>query len=217
MISTPTVPQTQPLDRVLTSPANPIDPPAFYSPEAYRALEETAVERHEYHNGVILPMSGGTEAHGRLAMTLGALLFFALRSTPYRVYSSDLRLWIPAFACGTYPDVMVLAGEPQFNEDRSDEVLNPLLIIEVLSPSTEAYDRVEKFRKYRSLPSFCEYVLVRQDGVAIEQYSKADSAASLSAVWLWQEHRDRSDILHLRSLNVDLSLAEIYDDFPALA
>jgi Uma2 family endonuclease len=89
-------------------------------------------------------------------------LVFWLRDTDFRLYNSDLRLWIPEHRCGTYADLMMVNREPEFNRDRTDEILHPLLIVEVLSPCTEACDRGENFRKYRSIASFCEYLLVSQ-------------------------------------------------------
>jgi len=124
------------------------------------------------------------------------------------LYNSDLRVWIPEHRCGTYTDLMVLNGEPEFNGDRTDEILNPLLIVEVLSPSTEGYDRGEKFRKYRSLSSFCEYLLVSQTEPYIEQYYNGDRESSDR--WQWQvcDGIDRAIVLH--SLNIELPMSEIY-------
>ncbi len=181
--------------------------------EEYRAMEETADIRHEYRNGEIITMSGGSEAHSAIASNLLIYLGFLLRDTNFRLYNSDLRVWIPEYKYGTYADLMVVAGQPQLNGDacggklRSDEILNPLLIVEVLSPSTEAYDRGEKFRKYRSLPSFCEYLLVSQTESYIEQYHKLDDSNNR---WQWQvyDHLDQSILLH--SLNVEIPIAEVY-------
>ncbi len=142
--------------------------------DEYRAMEETAQERHEYCNGEIITMSGGSEVHSAIACNLLIYLGFLLRDTDFRLYNSDLRVWIPEYQRGTYTDLMVVKGEPEFNADRMDEILNPLLIVEVLSPSTEAYDRGEKFRKYRSIASFCEYILVSQTEPYIEQYYNCD-------------------------------------------
>lgn len=133
-----------------------------YSLEDYRDLEEVAVERHEYRDGAIVAMSGGTIEHSAIAGNLYALLKNALRRTRFKPYNSDLRVWIPQYRRGVYPDVRVIEGAAEFNDDRRDEVVNPKLIVEVLSRSTEAYDRGDKFKFYRSLPTFCEYVLVAQ-------------------------------------------------------
>ncbi|NJO41313.1 MAG: Uma2 family endonuclease [Cyanobacteria bacterium CRU_2_1] len=176
--------------------------------DEYRAMEETHPERHEYRNGEIITMTGGSEAHSAIASNILIYLGFLLKDTDFRLYNSDLRVWIPDYQCGTYTDLMVVHGQPEFNGDRNDEILNPCLVVEVLSPSTEAYDRGEKFRKYRSLSSFYEYLLVSQTEPYIEQYHNLDRRNNDR--WLWQAHAhlDRSIVLH--SLNVELPLAEVY-------
>ena len=176
--------------------------------DEYRAIEETAQERHEYCNGEIIAMSGGSPAHSRITVDVTTFLNVALRDTNFQTYNGDLRIWIPSFNHGTYPDITVIDGEPEFNADRTDEILNPLLIVEVLSPSTEAYDRVEKFRKYRSIASFCEYILVSQTEPYIEQYYNLDRQNSDR--WQWQVYDgiDRAIVLH--SLNIELPMPEVY-------
>ena len=124
-----------------------------FTPDEYRAIEETAEEGHEYCNAEILAISGGSEVHRAIACNLLIYLDFLQRDTDFRLYNSDLQVWIPEHRCGTYADLMVVNGTPEFNGDRTDEILNPLLVVEVLSPCTEACDRGEKFRKYRSLDS----------------------------------------------------------------
>ncbi|MEK0178784.1 MAG: Uma2 family endonuclease [Oscillatoriales cyanobacterium] len=179
-----------------------------FSLDEYRAIEETAQERHEYCNGEIIAMSGGSEVHSAIACNLLIYLGFLLRDTDFRLYNSDLRVWIPEHRCGTYTDLMVVNGEPELNGDRTDEILNPLLIVEVLSPSTEACDRGEKFRKYRSIASFCEYLLVSQTEPYIEQYHNLDRQSSDR--WQLQVYDgiDRAIVLH--SLNIELPMAEVY-------
>lgn len=113
--------------------------------DEYRAMEETHPERHEYRNGEIITMTGGSEAHSAIASNLLIYLGFLLRDTDFRLYNSDLRIWIPDYQCGTYADLMVVDRQPELNSDRNDEILNPRLIVEVLSPSTESYDRGENF------------------------------------------------------------------------
>jgi Uma2 family endonuclease len=135
-------------------------------------------------------------------------LGFLLRDTDFRLYNSDLRVWIPEYQCGTYTDLMVVNGQPEFNTNRNDEILNPILIVEVLSPSTEGYDRGEKFRKYRSLASFCEYLLVSQTEPYIEQYHNQDRHSNDR--WLWQVHSHLERVILLHSLNVEIPLTEIY-------
>lgn len=176
--------------------------------DEYRAMEETNPERHEYRNGEIITMPGGSAAHSAIASNLLIYLGFLLRDTDFRLYGSDLRVWISDYQCGTYTDLMVVNGEPEFNGDRTDEILNPLLIVEVLSPSTEAYDRGDKFRKYRSLASFCEYLLVSQTEPYIEQYHNLDQ--NRNDRWQWQVHSHLEQAIVLHSLSVDLPLTEIY-------
>ncbi len=178
------------------------------TPDEYRAIEETAEERHEYCNGEIITMPGGSEPHSAIATNMLIYVGFLLRDTDFRLYNSDLRIWIPSFNHGTYPDVFVIDGEPEFNGERTDEILNPLLIVEVLSPSTEAYDRGEKFRKYRSLPSFREYLIVSQTEPYVEQYHHLDSNSNNR--WEWQVCDSINRSIFLHSLNVELPLSEIY-------
>ena len=131
-----------------------------YTLDEYRALEEKAEGRSEYRDGEIVPMPGGTLKHSRISGNIFAFLKFLLRDTQFEPINSDLRLWIAEHQRGVYPDVMIFDGEPQLNGDvydkpqerlRLDEVLNPILIVEVLSPSTADYDRQNKFRIYLSL------------------------------------------------------------------
>ncbi|MBT9314519.1 Uma2 family endonuclease [Leptothoe spongobia] len=176
--------------------------------DEYRAMEKNNPERHEYRNGEIFTMSGGSEIHSLIASNFLIYLGFLLRDTDFRLYGSDLRLWIPDYQCGTYADVMVINGEPALNGDRQDEILNPILIVEVLSPSTEAYDRGDKFRKYRSLSSFCEYLLVSQTEPYIEQYHNLDRDSN--DFWQWQDHSHLEQAVFLNCLNVEIPLSEIY-------
>ncbi|MBK1988717.1 Uma2 family endonuclease [Sphaerospermopsis aphanizomenoides BCCUSP55] len=175
-----------------------------YSLDEYRAIEEKAEGRNEYHDGEIVPMPGGSLNHSRIGGNIFAFLKFLLRDTQFEPINSDLRLWIPQHKRGVYPDVMVFNGEPQLNDNRNDEVLNPILIVEVLSPSTADYDRQSKFRMYRSIPSFCEYLLVEQDEVFIEKYSKQEQG------WLLSDFNDLDKSIFLESLNVELPIKEIY-------
>jgi len=179
-----------------------------FTPDQYRAIEETAEERHEYCNGEIIAMPGGSPVHSRIAVDITTFLNVALRDTNFQTYNGDLRIWIPSFSHGTYPDVLVIDGEPEFNGERTDEIVNPLLIVEVLSPSTEAYDRGEKFRKYRSLSSFCEYLLVSQTEPYIEQYHNLDRNSNNR--WQWQVYDRLEQSIVLHSLNIELPLSEIY-------
>jgi len=178
----------------------------IYTLDEYRNLEESAEFRSEYNDGKILPMSGGTIAHNTIIINLIFLFKLALRGTHYRIQSSDLRLWIPQYCQGTYPDIMIIAGDPIFNENRTDEILNPCLIVEVLSKSTQGYDRGDKFLHYRSIPEFREYLLISQSEYLIEHYLNTGEGR-----WLLQEYRWEEGQIVLDSVGVSLAISEIYE------
>jgi Uma2 family endonuclease len=175
-----------------------------YTLDEYRAIEEKAEGRSEYRDGKIVPMPGGTLKHSRIGRNILTYLTFVLRDTQFEPINSDLRLWIPEYRRGVYPNVMVFDGEPQLNGARLDEVLNPSVIVEVLSPSTADYDRQNKFRIYRSIPSFQEYLLVEQDEPFVERYSKQTQG------WLLSEYQGLEVSISLESMGVELPMAEIY-------
>ena len=178
----------------------------FYSLEDYRQLEETAEFRSEYRDGEIVPMTGGTINHNRITRNICTFLQLGLRGKNAEPFMSDLRLWIPRYRRGTYPDVMVIAGQPIFNEGRKDEVLNPILIVEVLSQSTEDFDRENKFRFYRSIPELREYVLVDQYEFLVEQYIKNESGQ-----WLFQEYEGNVATVSFASVGVQMTMSDIYE------
>ncbi len=175
-----------------------------YSLDEYRVIADTSEEKSEYHDGEIITMTGGTVKHSRISRNMLNLLDNKLQNTNFEAINNDLRLWIPDYRRGVYPDAMVFAGALQFNSGREDEVLNPLLIVEVLSPSTEEYDRTDKFRMYRSIPSFCEYLLIRQNKIFVEHYSKQ------AQVWTYSDFDGLDQSILLESLNIELAIAEIY-------
>ena len=177
-----------------------------YTLDEYRALEKTAEFRSEYDDGEIIPMSGGTIDHNRVVRNLVSILDTAFRQKPYEVFTSDLRLWISQYRKGTYPDVLVIAGSPVFNDNRIDEILNPCLIVEVLSKSTEGYDRGDKFLYYRSIPEFQEYLLVSQGAYFIEHYRKTGEGQ-----WLLQEYRENKQKITLESVGVSLVVKDLYE------
>ena len=177
-----------------------------YSPEEYLELEIASEERHEYVDGEIITMTGGTPNHNQIAVNLVGALNFALKRKPYQVFVTDQRLWIPKRRIYTYPDLMVVALPLQFQEGRRDTITNPLIIVEVLSKSTKNYDKDEKFAAYRTIPSFQEYILFDQYKIQVEQYSKTGDNK-----WLFSEYEDTGNILSLTSLSFEISLADIYD------
>lgn len=177
-----------------------------YSLEEYLELEVASEERHEYIDGEIVPVTGGTPNHNQILGNVYAALNFALKRQPYRVFVTDQRLWIPQKRVYTYPDVMVVQDGLQLQEGRKDTVTNPLLIAEVLSDSTQGYDRGEKFAAYRTIPTFQEYVLIEQDTLHVEHYVKTEPKK-----WIFSEYDGEAATLALTSVPFEIVLADIYD------
>lgn len=180
--------------------------PRLYTSEEYLALEEVAEDKSEYRDGEIVPMTGGSTDHNEIAGNLYAHLKFALRQQPYKIFIGDVRLWIPTCQLFTYPDVMLIAGEPAFYPERSDTVTNPQMIVEVLSKSTRNYDQGDKFDAYRTIPEFQEYVLVDQYQVYVKQFIK-----TAEGYWLLKDYREVQQTLTFTSINVAIALEEIYE------
>lgn len=178
----------------------------FYTPEEYLALEEQADFRSEYRDGEIVPMTGGSINHNTIIVNLCALLKFGLRGKSLKVFTSDLRLWIPRYRRYTYPDVFVIADEPVFQGSRKDTVMNPCLIIEILSESTQDYDRTDKFRYYRSIPEMQEYILVDQYTTGVEHYAKLEDAS-----WRFREYDAETSSISLVSVGLELAMNDLYE------
>lgn len=177
----------------------------YYTPQEYLTLEETSEYKNEYIDGEILPMTGGTTNHNEIALNIAANLKFGLRGKSYKVYMGDVRLWIPCYRVYTYPDVMVISGEPIYEGTGKSTVINPILITEVLSKSTGNYDRGDKFEYYRSIPEMQEYILINQYKYYIEQFAKNNEGK-----WVLTEYTSKDDILSLNSINMQISLSDIY-------
>ena len=178
----------------------------FYTVEEYLDLEECAVEKSEYYQGEIFTMAGGTPNHNQISVNISSELNMALKRTNYRVYMADVKLWIPQKNSFTYPDVMIIEGNPQFYDNRKDVILNPIAIVEVLSDSTKNYDRGDKFKQYRSLDSLQEYILVDQEKPYIEYYKKVASHE-----WLFTEIDNIEVNLSLSSVKATLDVVDMYD------
>jgi Uma2 family endonuclease len=172
--------------------------------EEYLRLERLASEKSEYHGGEIFAMAGGTPNHSLLAAAACALLY---RQAPAgcRVFSSDLRIHIASGGAFSYADCVVVCGELQLAGDQRDNLLNPLLIVEVLSPSTENYDRGKKFELYRTIESFREYLIVHQERRCVEHYSRQDDPS-----WILREYHRHGSSVTIARLGVELSLDELY-------
>jgi len=151
-------------------------------------------------------MSGGMPNHNQIALNVAGTLNFLLKRQPYRVFVTDQRLWISSKGIYTYPDVMVVSGDLILQEGRKDTIINPLLIIEVLSKSTRNYDQGEKFTFYRTIPTFQEYVVVDQYSHHVQQYAKTGVKK-----WDFQEYDRLEDEITFASLPFAIALADIYD------
>src|SRR6266571_2141548 len=171
----------------------------------YLRLERQAETRSEYFDGEMFAMAGGTRAHSLIATNLLAALSNRLRATDCAVYNMDMRVKVEATGLLTYPDVSVACGEQRFLGEQEDTLLNPILIIEVLSDSTEAYDRGKKFEHYRQLPSCREYLLVSQKEPRIEQFIR-----QANGEWTLKEAGDIRAEIHLPALQVVLPLSEVF-------
>lgn len=171
----------------------------------YLRWERQAEWRSEYHAGQIFAMAGASRRHNRIVTNLSSALNVQLQPRPCNNYSSDMRVRIGHAERYVYPDIVATCGREEFEDDQQDVLLNPLLIIEVLSPSTEAYDRGDKFRYYQTIPSLREYVLVSQDHRRFQVYRK-----QLDGRWLDESLSSSPLILRLESVDCVLTEAEVY-------
>ena len=181
------------------------------TPAEYLALERRAREKSEYVNGRIYAMAGAGRVHNLIAGNVFGELRTMLRGRPCETYMSEMRVKVQHTGMYTYPDVVALCGEPRLEDAELDTLLNPSVIVEVLSPSTESYDRGEKFAHYRRLDTLQEYVLVAQVKPRIEHFRREGDH------WVLTEISDADGALTLSSLGCTLALADIYErvEFPA--
>jgi Uma2 family endonuclease len=178
----------------------------FLTPEQYLEIERLAEFKSEYYRGEMFAMAGALEAHNLITLNVASGLHQQLRSRPCRTYSNDMRINVSATGLYTYPDVVVVCGEPRFLDDRRDTLLNPTVIVEVLSESTEAYDRGRKFGLYRSLESLAEYLLVGSQVVSTELFTRQPDGS-----WRMVATSSLEDTLSLASIGCRLSLADVYE------
>jgi Uma2 family endonuclease len=190
-----------------------INPEATWTPAAYLAFErEQSDAKHEYLDGRIIPMAetirgmaGASLAHNRVVSNLVISLGTQMRGRPCDVFSGDMRIHVPATGLYTYPDISALCDTPRFEDDQLDVLLNPSIIIEVLSPSTEAYDRGAKFDHYRSIESLQTYVLIAQDRAHIELFRRQDNG------WLLTVVKGVEASVRLEAIGCELALADVYE------
>ncbi|HLO88133.1 MAG TPA: Uma2 family endonuclease [Nostocaceae cyanobacterium] len=177
-----------------------------YTKEEYLELEETAEYKNEYIDGEIIPMPGVTTNHNKISLNFCKKFPLTIQGQNYDIYMSDVRLWIPQYRFYTYPDVMVIKGEPIYEGTGTTNIVNPLLIVEVLSKSTKNYDKTDKFKYYRSIADLQEYIMIDQYSFAVEQYAK-----QLPGQWIFKEYEGENAVLSLYSVEFQITLKEIYE------
>lgn len=187
------------------------EPQRTYTSEEYLTLERESETRNEYLNGEIFAMSGASRGHNLIGTNIVGALHTPLKRQGCEQYASDMRVRVPATGLYTYPDVVVVCGEPEFEDGEGDTLINPNLLIEILSPSTEDYDRGRKFAHYRSLPSLQAYLLVAQDHVHVELSTRHNNS-----FWMLWETDDLKATLEIPVIGVTLELADIYDRLPGI-
>jgi Uma2 family endonuclease len=177
-----------------------------YSEAEYLQLEETAEFKNEYLAGAIIPMVGATTNHNKIAGNFYKKFPLNINEQDYEIYIETVRLWIPEYEVYTYPDIMIIQGKPQYHGKEQNNVTNPLIIIEVLSQSTQAYDRGDKFKYYRSLETLQEYILIDQYTYSVEQYRKESADR-----WLINFYEGEESLLQLTSVAWQISLRDLYN------
>jgi Uma2 family endonuclease len=185
-----------------------------YTSQQYLELERAAAFRSEFIAGYIINMAGGSALHDGITINLTALLHGRLRGSPCRPYTANMRMGIREAGAYFYPDLSVVCGEPVFDDEWRDTINNAGIVFEVLSPSTEKYDRGDKSIAYRSLESLREYVLISQEKPHVERYTRQDNGS-----WLLTEVASLSDTLELPSIDCRIPLSELYEgvEFPPKA
>lgn len=179
--------------------------PDYYTPEEYIEFERKSEVRHEYIDGEIFEMAGAVKRHNLISSNIIRLLGNQLLERECNVYGSDMRVRITSTGKYTYPDVVAVCGEESFEDDEEDTLLNPMLIVEILSKSTEAYDRGAKFEHYQTVESLQEYILITQEPFRVEQFVRKNTN-----VWTYFEFRKPDDVVKLNSIDCELALRDIY-------
>ena len=175
-----------------------------FTPQEYLTLERKSETRNEYYNGEIFAMSGASREHNLIAGNLFRDIGNQLEDRPCETYMNDMRVWIEATGLYSYPDVVVVCSEPRFQDREVDTLLNPTVIVEVLSPTTAAYDRGDKFRHYRRIDLLREFVLISQDRMMVERYTRRGND------WVLSDLTDPDQVLKLESIDCQIPLNRIY-------
>ena len=178
-----------------------------FTEEEYLSFENASQEKHEYYQGEIFAKAGAKINHNLITTNLLSILQQSLKGKSCRPFNSDQRIYVPQNTLYTYPDISVVRGEWMTKDNDEYNLLNPILIIEVLSNSTRSYDRGDKFKLYRDIPSLREYVLVDSASLAIEAFRVNDNEH-----WELEELKHSEKVLTLHSINVEIPLSDIYDN-----
>lgn len=179
------------------------------SPEEYLAIERRAEYKSEYVDGVMYAMSGASERHNLIVGNIIAELNVQLRKSPCKVYPSDLKVRVPSGKKFFYPDVSIVCGETKFADDQKDVALNPVIVIEVLSETTAAFDRGKKFQSYQQIESLKEYLLVSQDEYVVEHFIRREDGR-----WLYTKAGGLDEVITLPTVNCQLALSDVYNKVP---
>lgn len=183
--------------------------PKVYTFEEYLRREEKAVEKHEFYNGKIVRKPSVTVYRSSMSVNILTAIKNVLHAFehPFHVYDSSLKIYIESINATVYPTSIMVSEQPEFWQDRHDVIVNPLLIVEVLSPSTRAYDRLGKFELYKFLPSFQEYVLINSDKYTVETRFQEEPN-----LWRIKTETDIDNSINIRSLGITISMADIYEN-----
>ena len=178
----------------------------YFSVDEYLRIQEASLEKLEYYDGKIKPMSGGTFNHNAIAARILVAISNALEKTGgnYFVLGSDMKIQIEKENKFLYPDTLVICGKPAFYKNRKDTITNPILIVEVLSKSTQKKDQTEKFESYKTLSSFQEYVIVSQDTIGVKTFLRKEN-------WKSTSFNNITDSILLKSIGVEISMEDIFD------
>jgi Uma2 family endonuclease len=176
------------------------------SPQEYLAFERQAKTKNEYYAGEVFAMAGASRRHVKITVNTIVSLAAQLKERPCEVFTGDMRVKVSATGLYTYPDVAIVCGKPRFDDEQEDTLLNPTVIVEVLSKSTETYDRTEKFAHYRNLESLTDYLLIDQESPHIEQYTRRSDGS-----WSFSDGIGLDQGITIDSIQCRLSLAEVYD------
>ena len=176
-----------------------------HTPEQYLAIERAAVFRSEFFRGEMFAMVGASRKHNLIAGNIFGELRQQFKDRKCEVYQSDMRVKVNATGLHTYPDVVATCDEPRFEDNQVDTLVNPKVIVEVLSPSTDLWDRGKKFEHYRNIPSLREYVLISHDHVLVERF-----AINADGQWALSDYRTLDDVLVLNSIFCQINLSDVY-------